>query len=60
MKRYSLIISNFKKKFESFVFHLDNEVEFNSNSNNNLNKFMKIKNDIKFEEQLIDNDNIQI
>ena len=27
MKRYSLIISNFKKKFEFFVFHSDNEAE---------------------------------
>ena len=60
MKRYSLIISNFKKKFEFFVFHSDNEAESNSNSNNNLSKFMRIKEDKKVEEQLINNENMQI
>ena len=60
MKRYSLIISNFKKKFEFFVFHSENEGESNSNNNNNLNKFMRVKEDKKVEEQLINNDNMQI
>ena len=60
MKKYSLVISNFKKKFEFFVFHSENEGESNSNNTNNLNKFMRVKEDKKIEEQLINNDNMQI
>ena len=60
MKKYSLVISNFKKKFEFFVFHSENEGESNSNNNNNLNKVMRVKEDKKVEEKLINNDNMQI
>ena len=60
MKKYSLVISNFKKKFEFFVFHSENEDESNPNSTNNLNKFMRVKDDKKIEGQLINDDNMQI
>ena len=35
------MISNFKKKFEFYIFHLDNENEFNSNKDNISIKYMK-------------------
>ena len=60
MKKYSLVISNFEKKFEFFVFHSENESEFNSYKNNNLNKIIRIKENKKLEEQLINNDDMQI
>ena len=60
MKKYSLVISKFKKKFEFFVFHSENEDESNSKNTNNLNKFMRVKEDKKIESQIINNDNIQI
>ena len=59
MKKYSLIISNFKKKYEFFVFHSDSEGESNSNNITNLVKYMGIKEDKKIEEQVVNNDNIQ-
>ena len=60
MKKYSLVILKFKKKFEFFVFHSENEDESNSKNYNNLNKFMRVKEDKKIESQIINNDNIQI
>ena len=51
MKKYSSIISNFKNKFELYVFHSENEDE-SYLYNNNMNKDMKTKNDKK-EEQII-------
>ena len=60
MKKYSLVISNFRKKFEFFVFHSENEDESNPNNTNNLNKFMRVKDDKKIEGQLINDDNMQI
>ena len=51
MKKYSSIISNFKNKFELYVFHSENDDESYLN-NNNMNKDMKTKNDKK-EEQII-------
>ena len=58
MKKYSLIISNFKKKYEFFVFHSDSE-ESNSNTNSNLSKYLGIKEDKKVEEQVVNNENMQ-
>ena len=53
MKKYSLIINNFKNKFEFYVFHSENEVEdYLSNINDNLSKHTRIK-ETKKEEQLI-------
>ena len=54
-KKYSLIISNFKHKFEFYVFHSENEDESNYSKNNNkknLDKHIKIKENKK-EEQLL-------
>ena len=53
MKKYSLIINNFKNKFEFYVFHSENEDEdYLSNDNNNLSKHIKNIEEKK-EEQLI-------
>ena len=41
MKQYSLMISNFKKKFEFYIFHSENEDK--PNSYNNLNIYTRIK-----------------
>ena len=61
MKNYSLIISNFKKKFEFYVYHSLNEVESHSSNYNNFSKYI-IKKEDKKDEQLINffniNDNI--
>ena len=60
MKKYSLIISHFKKQFEFYVFHSENEEESNSNKNNNnndLNKNIKIKKYIKDEQSINFNNN---
>ena len=54
MKKYSLIISNFKNKFEYYVFHSENEEETYSN---NLNKNIR-KKEGKKNEQLINIFNI--
>ena len=58
LKKYSLIIEKFKQKYELFVFHSESEVESNSNKNEDLNKYMKSKENKKLEEKLINNDNI--
>ena len=53
MKKYSLIINNFKNKFEFYVFNSENEDEdYLSNDNNNLTKHTKNIEEKK-EEQLI-------
>ena len=53
MKKYSLIINNFKNKFELYVFHSEIEDEdYLSNDNNNLTKHTKNIEEKK-EEQLI-------
>ena len=59
LKKYSLIISNFKQKYEFYVFHSYSEAEANSNNSTNLNKYMRIKEDKKVEDQLINNENLQ-
>ena len=60
IKKYSLIISKFKKKFEFYLFHLDNGNEFNSNKDNNSSKYMKIKIEKNIDKQIIKNDNKEI
>ena len=52
MKKYSLIISNFKNKFYNYVFYSEREDEYN-----NLNKNIRKKEDKK-DEQLINIFNI--
>ena len=55
MKKYSMIINNFKNKFELYVFHSEKEDEvedYFSNDNNNTSKYIRIKENKK-EEQLI-------
>ena len=59
LKKYSLIIDNFKKKFEFFIFHSECDVESNSNKSNNLNKYMRKRDEKKVEERMIYNENIQ-
>ena len=60
MKRYSLIISNFKQKFEYYVFHSDNRDESISSKENNFNIFMKNKECEKIDEKLRNDGIIQI
>ena len=59
LKKYSLIIENFKKKYEFFIFHSECDAESNSNKSNNLNKYMRRKEDKKVEERMTYNENIQ-
>ena len=61
IKKYSLAITNFKKKYELFIFHsLEYDEETNSKNNNNITKYLKIKDDKKqLKEQSIDNENLQ-
>jgi len=47
LKKYSLIIENFKKKYEFFIFHSECDAESNSNKSNNLNKYMRRKEEKK-------------
>ena len=54
MKQYSLIISNFKIKFEHYIFNFGNEDEINLIDN--LNKYSRIKEDKK-DEKFINNEN---
>ena len=58
LKKYSLIIENFKQKYEYYVFHSYCDVDSNSN-NNNLSKYMRIKEEKKIDDQLINNENLQ-
>ena len=59
LKKYSLIIEKFKQKYELFVFHSEYEIESNSNKNEELNKYMRDKENKKLEEKLIINENFQ-
>ena len=43
MKKYSSIISNFKNKFELYVFHSENEDDTHLYSDKNLGKYKSIK-----------------
>ena len=58
IKKYSLIISNFKNKFEFYAFHSGNEDESNLINGNNIGKYNTIKEDKKKDEQLINIFNI--
>ena len=57
LNKYSLIISDFKKKYELYAFHSYTEYEINSNQDN-FKKFSRIKEEKKLEDQLMDSDKI--
>ena len=59
LKKYSLIIEKFKQKYELFLFHSECEVESNSNKNEDLNKYMKSKENKKHKEKLVNNEGLQ-
>jgi hypothetical protein len=55
-KKYSLIIDKFKQKYELFIFHSECEVKSNSNKSEDLNKYMRNKENKKLGDNLINND----
>ena len=57
-RKYSIIIDNFEQKYEYYIFHSDSKNEFNSN-NNNLNKYMKIKEGRNKDDRFINKNNTQ-
>ena len=52
MKKFSLVISKFKNKFEFYVFNSEKEVGPNINNNNNLSKYIKNKEKEKMEKSI--------